>query len=501
MAEKLCKELVQGWYLNNPARQSGKLADNALFRMLYNSFCRRNGIARTYADVVTEGAYAEACAQLFGWYQQRYARDFSMSTGTKGQKRTVDCQSKAYSFDLLYCDDRQFRNYLVTDIPQSGSQDLFSFVLHTAVAFLVPPGELDGVLQHLGFHPLHVKNIHHLAIYYVLLAAENRPLAEDYNPFAEVRALHEKAREILEKPMAAASEGYRYGRKETRLIRQALFLEKELRSHNFEDLVSCNKTDLNTRHSLILSDFHRLISVFLHIYDASCDADDVEHPDREETGFSFYVFVEGFCKDNLTRKKYREQLTGMIDLQGKHPTRSVMILLWLYAFCFSFSRSIYVDRTTFRRITKQLALYDSRWADEAKAHLQGEMFDIFGFLTGAAGGSGGEVFRGSEFVAFINEILTQRYGWGPLNARIPFDYYILKLGETAVRCDASVPVVTCRKDRIADIRLRVDNVPDPLAAIVGIMVQLKAVIAERNARIGRADLSPCPLKCSLYEQI
>ena len=70
-----------------------------------------------------------------------------------------------------------------------------------------------------------------------------------------------------------------------------------------------------------------------------------------------------------------------------------------------------------------------------------------------------------------------------------------------MRCDASVPVVTCGKDRIADIRLRVDNVPDPLAAIVGIMVQLKAVIAERKARIGRADLSPCPLKCSRYEQI
>ena len=506
MAERTCTELVLTWYMNNPERRSGKLADNALFRMLYNAFCRANGSTRTFADVVKEASYTEACDRLYAWYRERYKTGFHMPTGSKGQKRTVTGNGGKYTFDLLYGDDRQFRSYLVTDIPHSGSQDLFSFVLHTAVAFLVPPGELDMVLQYLGFHPLHVKNIHHLAIYYVLLAAENRPLAEDFNPFAQVRSLYEKGIAIMEDPEDKPAGGFLYGNRETRFIRQALFLEKELRSQSFENLVSVNKAALNTRHSLILSDFHKLAAVFMYIYDVNSDDIDNNYAQNVEEAFSFYAFVEAFCRDNLSRKKYREQLTGMIDLHGKHPTRNIMILLWLYAFCFSFTQSVYLDGIVFQRITKKLAGYDPAWAEEAKEYYREELFDVFGFLTGAAGRTVPAAFRGSEFVAFINEKLWQRYGWGPLNARIPFDYYILKLGELVICKDqrysaALPPLVTHSQDRITDVRPRVVNVPDPLAAVVYILSQLKGVIEERYERIGLVDQSPCPLKCGLYEQV
>lgn len=506
MAEIRCTDMVLMWHLNNPVRQSGKLSDNPLFRMLYNAFCRRIHIPRSYSDVAREGSYMQACDALFSWYEQRYKEGFGMECGTKGQKRFVSGSDAKYTFDLLYCDDRQFKNYLVTDLPQSGNQDLFSFVLHTAVAFLVPPEELDRVLQQLGFHPLHVKNIHHLAVYYVLLEAQGHIPEPDFNPFRKVRSLYETGKRIMEEPDTSAGEGFDFGTRETRFIRQALFIEKKLRHEKFENLVSVNKAALNTRHSLILRDFHKLTAVFMHIYDMNCDDIDSKYPQTSEEAFSFYAFVESFCKDGLSRRKFREQLTGMIDLHGKHPTRSIMILLWLFAFCFAFTPGIYVSETTFRRITKQLEETSTEWAAQAENHYRKEYFDVFGFLADAPGRSVPHTFRGSEFVEFINGKLWGSYGWGPLNARIPFDYYILKLGEISVckdqRYSDSLPSrVSWGNERVTGIQPRVDNVPEPLAALAQILTGLKKVIGERNALLGNKDQSPCPLKCSLYEQI
>ena len=251
--------------------------------MLYDTFCRRSGIERNFEDVVRDGTYLDACMQLFSWYEDRYAGTFGMRTGTKGQKRTVSPDREKYTFDLLYCDERQFKNYLLTDTPQSGSQDLFAFVLHTAVAFLVPLEMLDEVLQCLGFHPLHVKNIHHLAICYVLLGAENKTDYADYNPFEEVEELYSDAAKILRrdtKEPAQTEPGYFFAGQATRMIRQKLFLEKELRKGSFTQLVEWNKDVLNMRHSKILEDFHKLISVFLYIFDDPLLGEEIPEPEN-----------------------------------------------------------------------------------------------------------------------------------------------------------------------------------------------------------------------------
>ena len=171
MANLSISALAEQWYERAKAVSFSGPSGNPLFEMLYNSHCRRNGIPGKYKELTD---HHKACAQLYSWYANRYGTELKRTTGTKGQKRSVDCSSEDYTFDLLYSDDRQFKSYLLAPLPQSGNQDLLAFVLHTAVAFLVPLGELDDVLQALGFHPLHVKNIHHLSIAYVLLTAEKR---------------------------------------------------------------------------------------------------------------------------------------------------------------------------------------------------------------------------------------------------------------------------------------------------------------------------------------
>ena len=299
-------DLAQRWFRSGLNPYSADPSQNKLFEMLYNAHSRRHSIEKTFSRLSYEnGDHHDACVMLYRWYADRYG---SKPTGSQGQKRSVNPNSDDYTFDLLYSDDRQFRNYLLAPLPQSGSQDLLAFVLHTAVAFLVPLDELDRVLQHLGFHPLHVKNIHHLAIAYVLLTNEKQAADDGFDPFAEVRRLYFRALELLQEADIPEEEDYIFDNLETRILRSMLIQKKGLVSINFEKLIAQNKKALNMRHSLILSDFHRLSAVFIHIFDSNADPENYEFP---EEAFSFYRFVQNFCKEDLSRKKFREQMTSM----------------------------------------------------------------------------------------------------------------------------------------------------------------------------------------------
>ena len=495
MANLSISALAEQLHQSGNAVSSGGPTGNPLFEMLYDSYCRRNGIPGKYKELTD---HHKACAQLYGWYANRYGTELKMSTGTKGQKRSVDCSSEDYTFDLLYSDDRQFKSYLRAPLPQSGNQDLLAFVLHTAVAFLVPLGELDEVLQALGFHPLHVKNIHHLSIAYVLLTAEKKAVAADYDPFAEVRRLYFRALELLAEDEPAEVEGYSYADLETRMIRDMLLLRKGLASQNFEALVTRNRAALNMRHSAILADFHKLSAVFIHLFDSSADCFETD-----EQFYSFYCFVEQFCRAGLSRKKFREELTSKIDRLQKHPTRNTLILLWLYTYCFAFVPGIIIDKTTFRRIKKQLAKTNKAWATEVEQYYADDLFDVYGFLLNSPGRSVERTFRGSDIRAFIDEKLVLRYGWGPLNDRLPFDHYIHQLDKLSLQIDydGTCCYADFRGIPLTGLPKPVDNVPFPLATLFRIFEELAIIHIKKADKRKNSKLSAQPLKCSLYEQL
>ena len=212
-------DLAKSWYREAKTLTSGGPDTNELFQMLYNAHRRHGGLEADYQSLTD---HHKACTELYRWYVRRYSTELGMPLGSKGQSRTAGKQE--YTFDLLYCDDRQFKKYLMAPYPMAGNQDLLAFVLHTAVAFLVPLEELDQVLQRLGFHPLHVKNLHHLSIACVLLSE-----APGGNPFARVRALYTLAQQLMEDPNASApEEGYRYTDAETKMIRADLTDRRKL---------------------------------------------------------------------------------------------------------------------------------------------------------------------------------------------------------------------------------------------------------------------------------
>lgn len=511
--------LAQEWYQENHAKHDIRHRENDLFRMLYKAYCRRSGEEDRWESFSTEYDFRDACGRIYAWYKTTYEIGFQMPAGKKGQKR-VAAPGEKYTFHRCYSDDRSFKLYLLNDQHHCITQALFSFVLHMAVAFLVPPDELDGVLQKLGFHPLHVKNIHHLAIYYVLLTASAPGGGLRENPFDQVRELYFRARKLLTEPGAPPEEAYRYADKLTRLIRRELFIEKGIGRENFETLVMLNRDSLNMRHSLLLKDFYILKAVFFNVFDAADFSLEQElTAGAEEQSYSFYAFVGRYCRKiqsrktgggndfspdartgkKLPRDKFREWLGSMISVNGKHPTREVMILLWMFAYCFAFIPGIYMEPTPFERIKNQLEEADPSRKDTAQSFYDADVLDVYGLISGSGEARGMEEFRGDEMIDYINEKL-RLYGWRPLNRKFSFDYYILKLEMLTMRLDHSTGFGRCEEIRYQDAGLtgiptEADNVPLPLVAISWIMHHLKAV------HLLHPEASPVPLECGLYEQI
>lgn len=513
-------DLAQKWYRENHEAHGVSHRDNDLFRMLYKAYCRRSGEEDHWERFSTEYDFRDACGRIYGWYKNTYEIGFRMPAGQRGQKRVAAAGKDQYTFDRCYSDDRSFELYLIKGHHHSGTQALYSFVLHTAVAFLVQPRELDGVLQHLGFHPLHVKNIHHLAIYYVLLTSDAPGGELRENPFDRVRELYFRAQKILEEPGDVPTDAYSYADKLTWMIRNDLFVTQTLSSQNFEKLVQLNKDSLNMRHSMILKDFHMLTSVFFNVFDdTDFIPEDLPEADATEKSYSFYAFVGRYCRKiqsrktkgrkkqspeepsdkKLSRDKYREWLSSMIAVSGKHPTRDVMILLWMFAYCFVSIPGVYMDTTPFERIKRQIEKADPSRKDTTDSFYDGENLDVYGLITRSTKPRDMNEFRGDEMIEYINEKL-RLYDWGQLNQKLSFDYYIQQLEGLSLRMDHSTGFVRCKSIMYQDAMLtgvpaEVDNVPCPLVAITWIMHHIKAV------HLLHPEVSPVPLECGLYEQL
>ena len=494
------RALTRDWYRENPAHRAVAPGENRLLEVLYRAYCLRTGEASQWSRFSEEKDYRRVCGKLRKWYQATYVDRFQMPAGGKGQKRNALPSRKEYSFHAVYTDSRTFTQYLIEGRHEPGSQTLYAFALHMAVAFLVPPDQLDEVLQKLGFHPLHVKNLHHLAIYYVLLQGEKSRNDPDFNPFDRVRELYFRALDKMKAPAPKTLDAYSYAEQLTRMIREALFISGRISRENFDNLVLLNKDALNKRHSLILQEFRRLTAVFFHVFDdPQFSAEDPAQDDASEAYYSFYGFVGRYCHAYLDRKHFRHWLKGLIDQKDKHPTRNMMILLWLYVHCFAYHPGIYVEPRTFDRIRQKLRETAPELADSMDAYYALDHLDIYGLIMGAPQRRVRRDFDGADLLAEINGRLMA-YGWGALNRRLPFDHYIMQLKDLMMYLEHDGEVSRCLSIRYGDAPLtgiptEMDNVPCPLVAINWIMHHLK------NHYLLETPQKPCPLESNLYEQI
>lgn len=506
------------------------LEDNKLSECLYYFYCRITGKNETFDDRISSSdedidqVYADVASELYTWYDDRYSGRFGMKKGGRGSQglRTVtsahtyqntrlakkeDKKSLygAYGFSQLYAKNQFLSKFATTSSSEKG-QPYMDFILHCCVAFLVSPEKVDELLLHYGFARLHIRNVHHMAIYTVLNSAQSMTSAEidSLNPFAEIESLYVKARDILNNSStddADIDQDYIIAGTKTNWIRDYL-VSRRLSTDNMLRYISSNKSLFTMRHSLILRDCWKYSRLYTHVYyeygHRNPDGSDWYNGEEE---YSLYEFMRRYCLSESfpTQKRFNDILFREVERNQKHPSREFMIIIWLYNYCFASMNRLEVSHYTVNKLSESyttgindgVTRNNAEEAARVKANYENGEFSISKFIHG---GTLTDRFDGSAVVDQINEKLIE-YGWGPLNNNRSFDNYILSLRPLKVRLSHIYQknAVFWKKECISLIDSK-NNIPDPLLVVTALFDEIQKATHTSNTPY-------FPLDCRIYEQI
>ena len=265
-------------------------------------------------------------------------------------------------------------------------------------------------------------------------------------------------------------------------------------------------------HKQLIDDHHMLASVFTIVNNpGSTKRGDMryrKYVEQYTLQYSLYKFINQFCQEK-SQREFEKSLFTYIDTEKKHPTREVMILLWIYAYCYSAPDVLYeADHSSISRIEKRLKTYNHQRANDVRKYFETDvstkylsdslpaLFDVAGFIFDGKKPDYGQsgCFNGAALLALLNEILTSRYEWDRLNKKRPFDYYIISILEK-LRIEHESCSSRCKTAKIFYNGYEVqDNceksnlVPLPLYVIYAILE-------------GISKYDSYPLSCGLYEQL
>lgn len=494
--------------------------ENLLFQYLYDAYCKMERPEDSFQAVVAgaksadsngSDQYIAARQALVNWYAARYrpqdkradldAREPKKTN--RGIQRVVlqrNMEEGTYQFDEPV-QPELFEVYL-NDFPMNGSpfqtEDARSFILHTAVAFLLSPEQLDHLLVNFGFHPLHVRHIHDMAIYVVLQdAAQNWTMEErrTRSPFQEVWEVYEAARLLLIRAQTAEprtlsrDEQAAFESNSTRVV-QRYILGQKLSRESLLAYVGSHSEFYNLRYRRLLAEHKRLADLFSKLYIHGGNWED------SEKQYSLYELLSSNCR-RFPMKDFNRRIYGEIVKNQKHPKRELMVLLWMYAYCFLFCPEVstpcdFSRITPFTKIKRELGLpleYPFAEYFDKKFHClrvleylsdRGDRASpLNGFYDGLTLRS---TFSGSELIAFINKKLSD-YTWHRLDGRNAFDCNILNLSplELTLNHDGNIQSASYRGEPIDNAEERnVDNVPVPLVMIFSLFQAIKGVLSDQN---------------------
>lgn len=521
--------------------------ENLLFKYLYDAYCKLERPDDNFEAVVADAnlagnnssdKYGDARQALVSWYADRYHPQDKKNArqGFEGRELTdLDAPKKKKTNrgiardvfqrnieDGIYRFDEPvnpglFKVYLNDfSIQQHPFQtaDARSFILHTAVAFLLSPEQLNHLLVTFGFHPLHVRHIHDMAIFVVLQdAAQNWTSEErrERNPFQEVWDVYESARLLLIRAQTtephdpSEDERIAFQSDSTRAVEKYI-LKQKLSRENLLAYVSCHAEFYNLRHRRLLEEHRRLVDLFSELYMRRGDA-------LPESQYSLYQFLSAFCKD-FERKRFNDQIYVHVAKNQRHPTRELMIVLWIYAYSFLFYPKVSAFRDfskviPFKAISKALEEpleypfanyfdkhYDKLRVLEYLSDTSNRASSLCGFYDGST--VRGE-FKGNELVTFINEKLKD-YSWRQLDRKNSFDRIVQCLSPLQITMDdGDIERASYGRENIDDAeRMNVDNVPTPLVVISKLLQCIKDV---ENKGVKNTERQKLPLSCDLYELI
>lgn len=415
-------------------------------------------LAAAYREMTGQSGEVKATA-LFKWYQDTY----DVGKSKKGNHRSVnpDDDRDEYCFDWVYKKDSiKYLNGEENDPPAD-------FIIHMAIAFKLKPDELDKLLKDYGYLPLHVRNLHHLAIYAVLSKCDRKD--NRYEQFNTVKEWYFEALEICkaekteekatEKP--ASEERNEEGDTVHELPGLTQGLQDELKElyqlqgivekAQFLTFVKDHYALFRQRHSAILNEHTRLASVLSELNrrggkgygkcwtEAICwDIDKIKDseicqpnvveegdnrckycPEQDLKTYNFECFVEHFCKE-MKQKDFRSHLkTHIHGKKTHHPSRECMILLWLFA-------EIYRNHEPISYPPNYRDYVLGKNENNENEKFFGDKFDIAQYLFGRAADPNGSkrIWNGADVKRTINKELGA-HDWGMLNQKLPFDRMIM----------------------------------------------------------------------------
>lgn len=385
-------------------------------------------------ETLPEKTYEENCAKIWEWYNKKYSYD-DMARG-HGLSRSVSRTTTEtdYYFDVPYKLTQFTSNllgYKIVEgeiVNQTVGQE---FIKHICVAFRLDKDTCNDCLTAYGYLPLHSKNLHDLAVYSVLSTTEN--CEADINPLSLVKERYLKALDLLRGSSGMPTPHETIS---TSLLTDEIEKDKIFDEEHFLSYVKKNAAYLNWRHSAILKEHSRLVKVFKYLYDKQQKGADWS---KEEAQYSLFSFVNRFCKE-IDHAHFADRLIKDVQNDGKdynranrHPTREIMIILWLYEEFFRGNPAITCPRRYARAIGSCCETF-TEYGDEKIR------FDIQKYLFGHATSRGGmrvtiggypctaeTYFNGVNVKAMINAKL-QSYGYSILSGTSSrFDSVILRL--------------------------------------------------------------------------
>lgn len=445
-------------------KRTSRISDpwfQAFFEAITDAYKRITGV--DLADTDKKAAAKE----VYAWYFDTYQRA-GLQPGSRGSKKNVNqfTTIESYKFDTLYAES--VFDGCMLDGKRPGSE----CILHFAVALQLTPEECDDLLRDYGYLPLHVKNIHHLAIYAVL--RENRGInhnaVRNHFCFAQLREMFEDAGKLVSEcqtiESVEADEEIAFQSNDTNMIRKHLFEQDRLDTGNYLAYISKHKDVFNYLHSAIRAEYLRLIDVFQTLYDTNGK---LMCWDGSEGNYSLFQFLCNYCGD-YDRKHFNENLRTIIEKKGRHPTREIMILLWLYEYCFLEAEPVYITEE-YRKTIKQRSV---------SICVDYDTLDVGRYLTGEEPEACTH-WDFSDLKTHINAKL-QDFGWQPLSQNSVFDSVILILSRFAVDTvknhidlyytDARTHVESAVEDKLHVVA----NVPAPLSAVFAILCKIRDAV-------------------------
>lgn len=363
--------------------------------------------------------------KIWEWYSNRYPSEKAENSADRANSRSVSrtTSEETYDFHLPYKYETFKKNLLEKTFPSA------EFIQHICAAFFIGRETCNQLLNAYGYLPLHEKNLHDLAVYSVLSGID--PLSG--NPLELIRNRYFKAREILKNNYGDSTIVMQTI--ETAQLTEELASRTDFTEEHYLTYVRKNAVYLTRRHSALLKEHSRLVNIFQDLYDIRRKMPQNTRWSDAEGTHSLFSFVTRFCL-NLQYNNFKDRLIKEIRKDGevmeranRHPTREIMILLWLYEEFFRNSPPIACP-------PKYASAFPKKYHTESSPDKT--KLDIHRLLFGTAPSRGSKKIRynrnpytanvhfdGPEAHRLINEKL-KNYGYNPLTLNCKFDLLLMK---------------------------------------------------------------------------